>query len=43
VVAAVSAAQPSASRKDLSIELQLPDHPVIVGADPVRLEQMSAT
>jgi len=37
---AVSAAQPSASRKDLQLELQLPDQPVIVDADPVRLEQM---
>jgi CheY-like chemotaxis protein len=37
---AVSAAQPSATRKDLSIELQLPDYPVMVDADPVRLEQM---
>ena len=37
---AVSAAQPSAGRKNLRIELQLPDHPVIVDADPVRLEQM---
>jgi len=37
---AVSAAQPSASRKDLRLELQLPEHPVIVDADPVRLEQM---
>jgi signal transduction histidine kinase len=37
---AVSAAQPSASRKNLRIDLQLPDHPVIVNADPVRLEQM---
>jgi CheY-like chemotaxis protein len=37
---AVSAAQPSASRKDLRLELQLPQHPVVVDADPVRLEQM---
>lgn len=37
---AVSAAQPSASRKDLRLELRLPEHPVIVDADPVRLEQM---
>jgi signal transduction histidine kinase/ActR/RegA family two-component response regulator len=37
---AVSAAQPSASRKNLRLELQLPDQPVIVDADPVRLEQM---
>jgi signal transduction histidine kinase/ActR/RegA family two-component response regulator len=37
---AVSAAQPSASRKSLTLELQLPDDPVIVEADPVRLEQM---
>ncbi len=37
---AVSAAQPSASRKNLSLELRLPDRPVIVDADPVRLEQM---
>jgi signal transduction histidine kinase/ActR/RegA family two-component response regulator len=37
---AVSAAQPSASRKDVRLELQLPEHPVIVDADPVRLEQM---
>lgn len=37
---AVSAAQPSASRKNLRIELQLPDCPVIVDADLVRLEQM---
>jgi CheY-like chemotaxis protein len=37
---AVGAAQPSASRKDLRLELQLPKHPVIVDADPVRLEQM---
>ena len=36
----VSAAQPSARRKNLRIELQLPDHPVTVDADPVRLEQM---
>jgi signal transduction histidine kinase len=37
---AVSAAQPSASRKELRLELRLPDDPVIVHADPVRLEQM---
>jgi two-component system, sensor histidine kinase len=37
---AVSAAQPGASRKDLRLELQLPEHPVFVDADPVRLEQM---
>jgi two-component system, sensor histidine kinase len=36
----VSAAQPSASRKNLRMELQVPDHPVTVDADPVRLEQM---
>jgi CheY-like chemotaxis protein len=36
----VSAAQPSATRKNLSIELQLPAYPVMVDADPVRLEQM---
>jgi len=37
---AVSAAQPSASRKHLRLDLRLPDDPVIVDADPVRLEQM---
>ena len=37
---AVIAAQPGASRKNLRIDLQLPDRPVIVDADPVRLEQM---
>jgi len=37
---AVSGAQPGASRKGLRLELQLPEHPVIVDADPVRLEQM---
>ena len=37
---AVSAAQLGASRKDLRLELQLPEHQVIVDADPVRLEQM---
>src|SRR3954447_11193393 len=37
---AMSAAQLGASRKDLRLELQLPDHPVTVDADPVRLEQM---
>lgn len=37
---AVSAAQPSASRKHIRLELQSPDDPVIVDADPVRLEQM---
>ena len=37
---AVAAAQPSASRKGLRLELQLPETPVIVDADPVRLEQM---
>jgi signal transduction histidine kinase/ActR/RegA family two-component response regulator len=37
---AVSAAQPSASRKNLRMELQIPDRPVMVDADPVRLEQM---
>jgi CheY-like chemotaxis protein len=37
---AVGAAQPSASRKNLRIELRLPDRPVYVDADPVRLEQM---
>ena len=37
---AVSAAQPSAIRKDLRLELQLPEQPVLVDADPVRLEQM---
>jgi len=37
---AVSAAQPSASRKNLRLELQLPDRPVIIDADPVRLEQI---
>ena len=37
---AVSAAQPSATSRNLRIELELPDHPVMVYADPVRLEQM---
>lgn len=37
---AVAAAQPSASRKSLRLEAQLPEDPVIVEADPVRLEQM---
>jgi len=37
---AVGAAQPSATRKDLRLELTLPEYPVIVDADPVRLEQM---
>jgi signal transduction histidine kinase len=37
---AVDAAHPSASRKNLRIELHLPDSPVMVDADPVRLEQM---
>jgi len=37
---AVSTAQPSASRKNLKLELQLPEHPVVVDADPIRLEQM---
>ena len=37
---AVSAAQPSARLKNLNLELRLPDHPVFVQADPVRLEQM---
>jgi signal transduction histidine kinase/ActR/RegA family two-component response regulator len=37
---AVGAAQPSASRKNLRIELQLPGDPVMLDADPVRLEQM---
>lgn len=37
---AVSAAQPSASRKNLTLGLELAEHPVIVDADPVRLEQM---
>jgi signal transduction histidine kinase/CheY-like chemotaxis protein len=36
----VSAAQPGASEKHLRLELRQPDHPVIVEADPVRLEQM---
>ena len=40
VTDAVSAAQPSASRKNLSLEVRLPDAPVIVNADPVRLEQL---
>ena len=37
---AVSAALPTASRKNVRMELQLPDDPVMVDADPVRLEQM---
>src|SRR4051812_27628080 len=37
---AVTAAQLSASRKNLRVELQIPDRPVTVDADPVRLEQM---
>lgn len=37
---AVAAAQPSASRKGLRLEVQLPGSPVIIDADPVRLEQM---
>jgi signal transduction histidine kinase len=37
---AVSAAQPSASRKNLRLELRLPDRPMIIDADPVRLDQM---
>ena len=37
---AVIAAQPSANRKGLKLEIQLPEDPVIVDADPVRLEQM---
>jgi signal transduction histidine kinase len=37
---AVGAAQPSASRKDLRLELRVPEQPVLVDADPVRLEQM---
>jgi two-component system, sensor histidine kinase len=36
----VAAAQPSANGKNLTMELQVPDHPVMVDADPVRLEQM---
>jgi len=37
---AVGAAQLSASRKNLRMDVQVPDHPVMVDADPVRLEQM---
>jgi two-component system, sensor histidine kinase len=37
---AVGAAQLSASRKNLRMEVQVPDHPVMVDADPVRLEQI---
>ena len=37
---AVGAAQPGATRKGLRLELQRPASPVIIDADPVRLEQM---
>src|SRR5204863_9996527 len=36
----VGAAQRGASRKNLRMELQLRDQPVVIDADPVRLEQM---
>ncbi|MGE3510903.1 MAG: ATP-binding protein [Vicinamibacterales bacterium] len=37
---AVSAAQPVAISKGLTLDIQLPGQPVIVDADPVRVEQM---
>lgn len=37
---AVSVAQPLATSKHLKVELQLPGQPVMVDADPVRVEQM---
>ena len=37
---AVSAAQPLAISKGLTLDVQLPSQPVIVDADPVRVEQM---
>jgi signal transduction histidine kinase/ActR/RegA family two-component response regulator len=40
VADAATAAQPLAAERDLRLELQLPNEPVMVEADPVRLEQM---
>jgi CheY-like chemotaxis protein len=37
---AADAAHPGARRKELRLEVDLPDDPVMVNADPVRLEQM---
>jgi CheY-like chemotaxis protein len=37
---AVSAAQPLAASRGLTLDVRLPAHPVVVDADPVRVEQM---
>jgi signal transduction histidine kinase/ActR/RegA family two-component response regulator len=40
VIDAVAVAQPVASTRSLTIAVTVPDHPVVIDADPVRLEQM---